>query len=233
LGVPLKPLTYYYPNGPVGQVFASWVQPNMDIGLVGLGVGSLAWYGQPGQRMTYFEIDPAVVQIASEPKLFNFLSTCKADMRVVVGDARLTLGQQSGKFDLLVLDAFTSDTVPLHLLTTEAMALYKSRLKDHGLIAFHISNRYLALAPNIAAVAQGNGMVCREQLDVAVPDEVAEGKTNSQWVIIARSMTDFGPLAKDGRWETLPAEEHWQPWRDDFSNLLQALRRKMQEEGSN
>lgn len=229
LGVPLKPLTYYYPNGPIGQVFTQWVQPNMEIGMVGLGVGAQAFYGQPGQKMTYFEIDPAVIEIASDPKLFKFLSTCKADLKVVPGDARLTLEKSQTMFDLLVLDAFSSDSVPMHLLTVEALALYKNRLKEHGIVAFHISNRYLELKENLAAAAAANGMIAMYQYDVTIPEEEAEGKTSSQWMILARKPEDLGSMLDGNRWELIESNPAIKPWRDDFSNLLEAMLRKFDE----
>lgn len=229
LGVDLKPLTYYYPNGPIGQVFEKWVKADMDIGMVGLGVGSQAWYGKPGQRMTYFEIDPAVIEIAENRKLFSFLSTCKADLKVVPGDARLTLAKTPQKFDLLVLDAFSSDSVPMHLLTVEALALFRSKLKPGGIIAYHVSNRYLALKENVAAAAQVNGLVSRYQLDVTIPFEDEEGKTPSQWMILAQEDADFGELLERNQWEEIHAEAGIKPWRDDFSNLLEAFLRKTDE----
>jgi len=226
---PLKPLTYYYPNGPIGQVFEEWVKPEMRVGMVGLGVGSQAWYGKPGQKMTYFEIDPAVIDIAQNPKLFTFLSTTKADMSIVEGDARLTLDKVDETYDLLVLDAFSSDSVPMHLLTVEAVALYKRKLTENGIIAFHISNRYLELRENLAAAAHANGMVAQYQYDVAIDEELAEGKTQSQWMIIARQNSDFGVLLEGNRWQDVPPDPSIRPWRDDFSNLLEAMLRKMQE----
>ncbi len=231
-----KPLTYYYPSGPIGQIFLEWAskKPNAEIGLVGLGVGSLAYYGLPGQKMTYYEIDPAVVKIARDPALFTFLKNCKSPLNIVEGDARLTLSHENRKFDLLVLDAFTSDSVPLHLLTIEAMKLYVELLKPGGIIAFHISNRYLSLKEVLAAAAQQNGMraLLREdsapeetRLDDVQRAEIKEGKTDSQWMLICRSLEDIVPLNRDIRWNRMIIEPGVAPWRDDFSNLLDALLR--------
>lgn len=228
---PLKPLTYYYPNGPIGQIFEQWVPANATIGMVGLGVGAQAYYGKPGQTMTYYEIDPAVIQIASDPKLFHFVSNCKAKLDIVPGDARLMLAKDDRKFDLLVLDAFSSDSVPMHLLTTEAIMLYRNRLKEHGIVAFHISNRYLSLGANLAAAAKANGMVAYYQYDVAIQSEEDEGKTPSQWMILARKKEDFGPLMRKQIWDEVDPGDI-EPWRDDFSNLLEAFLRKRTEESS-
>jgi spermidine synthase len=147
----------------------------------------------------------------------------------VPGDARLTLAKSAGKFDLLVLDAFSSDSVPMHLLTVEAIALFKKKLKPGGIIAYHISNRYLELKENVTAAAISNGMVARYQLDVTIPEEDDEGKTPSQWMIIARKDEDFGPLLESNRWEEIPVDATIEPWRDDFSNLLEAFLRKKEE----
>lgn len=222
------PLTYYYPSGPIGQVFLDWAskRPEANIGLVGLGVGSLAYYGLPGQRMTYFEIDPAVVKIARDPKLFTFLANCKATLDIVEGDARLTLNSEERKFDLLVLDAFTSDSVPLHLLTLEAMAIYKRVLKPGGIIAFHISNRYLSLKEVLAAAAQAHGLHALLREDQNLNDlEEKEGKTRSQWMLIYHSLEDLGSIKRDASWFRMIPESGVQPWRDDFSNLLEAMLR--------
>lgn len=231
LDVPLKPLTYYYPNGPIGQVFEKWVGPNADIGMVGLGVGAQAYYGKPGQRMTYYEIDPAVIEIASNPNLFTFLSSCRAKLEIVPGDARLTLAKADRSFDLLVLDAFSSDSVPMHLLTVEALKLYKEKLKPEGIIAFHVSNRYLSLNDNLAAAAIENGMVAYAQYDVAITTEEEEGKTPSQWVIIGRKKEHFGKLLDRNLWDLITPGKV-KPWRDDFSNLLESFLRKRTEEQS-
>jgi SAM-dependent methyltransferase len=224
----LKPLTYYYPTGPIGQVFLEWAskKPTAQIGLVGLGVGSLAYYGLPGQTMTYYEIDPAVIKIARDPNLFTFISSSKIPIEIVEGDARLTLITETRKFDLLVLDAFTSDSVPLHLLTIEAMKLYASLLKPGGIIAFHISNRYLSLKEILAAAAQHYGMnaVLRED-QTLTSEEEREGKTRSQWMLIYKSLEDLGTIKRDASWFRMVPEPGVQPWRDDFSNLLEAMLR--------
>jgi len=164
--------------------------------LVGLGVGSCAAYGKPGQTMTYFEIDPVVEQVAKDPKHFTYLKDTKADLNVVLGDAWLTLGQESGPYDLIELDAFSSDSIPLHLLTLEAVTMYRSKLAEHGILAFHISNRYLNLEPILGKIAQKVGMTIYSQEDSPTDEEMLAGKRPSRWVVMANSDSDLTNLVK-------------------------------------
>lgn len=221
------PMTYYHPTGPIGEVFEK-LKPSLGrarIGLVGLGVGSLAAYGQPGQQMVFFEIDPLVERIARDPRFFTFLRDSKADVRVVIGDARLMLERQpDASFRLLVLDAFSSDSIPVHLLTREAMRLYRQKLAADGVMAFHVSNRYLVLHNVVARTAQAEGMVAAYRDDTFVDDELAiQGKTASQWVVVGRSWSDLDPIVRHNPlWERLESPEG-PVWSDDFSNLLQVF----------
>ncbi len=218
------PMTYYHPTGPIGEVFDK-LEPRLRgarIGLVGLGVGSLAAYGQPGQELRFFEIDPLVERIARNPRFFSFLRDSKADVRVVIGDARLMLDKEpDASFRLLVLDAFSSDSIPVHLLTREAMRLYRRKLEPGGVIAFHVSNRYLVLHNVVARTAQAEGMVAAYRDDTFVDEELAiQGKTASQWVVVGTTWDDLSPIIhQNPLWERL--ENPAGPvWSDDFSNLL-------------
>ncbi|MFH1267013.1 MAG: fused MFS/spermidine synthase [Planctomycetota bacterium] len=145
-----QPLSYFHRTGPLGDVFQALSDRGSfrEIGVIGLGTGTIAAYGKPGQRITYYEIDPAILRIARDPRYFTFLRDQEAELDVVLGDARLSLvDAPSARYDLLVLDAFSSDAIPVHLLTREAIALYLNKLADRGVLALHISNRYLDLAP--------------------------------------------------------------------------------------
>src|SRR5207247_1962837 len=144
------PLTYYYPTGPLGAIFHAFERPptKREVAVVGLGTGSTAYYGQEGQRFTFFEIDSAVVKVARNPKCFTFVEDCRARVELVLGDARLSLANEPDrKYGLIVLDAFSSDAIPVHLLTREALQLYFAKLEDDGILALHVSNRYLDLHP--------------------------------------------------------------------------------------
>ncbi len=221
---PLRPLTYYYSTGPIGQVFSYFTGPSMkrNVALVGLGVGSLAAYGEKSQRMTFFEIDPEIEQIARDPKYFTFLRDSKAKIDVVLGDARLTLTKQpAGSFGLIVLDAFSSDAIPVHLLTKEAMEMYMSKLEPGGILAYHISNRYLTLEPVVANQAKELGLVAWSQEDGPSTDEKALGKTASSWMVIARKRSDLAPLvSKINYWSDATPSPAIRAWTDDYSNVL-------------
>jgi spermidine synthase len=220
-----EPLTYYHRSGPMGQLMNALGSrlAAADIGVVGLGAGSLAAYVKPGQRWTFYEIDPAVVQIARTERVFTHLHDCGSSCDVVLGDARLSLARQPhARYSLLVLDAFSSDGIPVHLLTTEALELYLERLAPDGVLAFHISNRHLRLRPVLAAVAKQWGLTTLVQRD---PTTVAaEGRYASEWMLMARSPEAFGPLVDDPRWTHPPVPAGTHVWTDDFSDVLGVLK---------
>jgi len=216
-----EPLTYYHRTGPIGQTIQALSHRLHRVAVVGLGAGSLAAYAAPGQQWTFYEIDPAVERIARTPALFTYLQDCDERCDVVLGDARLSLQHRRVLYDLIVLDAFSSDAVPVHLITREALALYLSRLSMDGVIAFHISNRYLDLQPVIGALASEGGLQARVQLHSPVPPSEA---TTSLWVIAARTADAFGPLATDPRWRHMATGEV-DAWSDDYSNILDVLGR--------
>ncbi len=220
---PLTPLTYYYPNGPIGTVFQKFSGPltKKNVALVGLGVGSLAAYGQSGQQMDYYEIDPVVKQIATDPTYFTFLRDSKAKVRIIMGDARISLSQApDSSYDMIVLDAFSSDAIPVHLLTEEAFEMYLRKLKPGGIICAHISNRYLDLSIVLGAISKDLNLVNLDDDDEDVDDaEKRIGKNPSKWIFLARAKDDFGPLNK----LSLPPIDPTpgaRAWTDDFSNVL-------------
>jgi hypothetical protein len=222
-----RPLLCFYPTGPIGQVFREILlrKPPRPVGVVGLGAGSLASYGVSGQEFNYFEIDPAVARIARDAQIFTFLRDSKANCRIVIGDARLTLRREPDHhYGTLVIDAFSGDTIPVHLLTREALRLYLDKLDDGGLLAFHISNTFLDLEPVISALAQSESLVVRVRMDEELnTDEVLLGKTPSRWAVMARRIEDLGPLAKDPRWRRPIARPGHTLWTDDFSNPLELI----------
>jgi hypothetical protein len=210
-----EPMTYYVRAGPIGQAFAGLpaVAVSHDIAVVGLGIGGLVSYRMPGQQWTFYEIDPEVERIARTDAYFTYLRSCGADCRVVLGDARLSLTRAPvHTYGLIVLDAFSSDAIPIHLMTSEALALYLSRLAPGGALAFHISNRHLMLAPVLARLALSHGLAFRLQQS-----------WSSEWMVMARNASDLGSLAIDARW-IIPAIPPSTPlWTDDFSNILSVL----------
>ena len=224
----LMPLTYYHEAGPLGSIIAACraTGPFDRVGVAGLGIGTIAAYGEPGEEYTFFEIDPAVVRIAEDTRWFTFLAESRAATRIVVDDARLALAREpDASFDLLVIDAFTGDSVPTHLLTREALALYDRKLRPGGCVALHISNRYLNFAPAVAALAADGKWLGVVGWDIHVPGDYA--RTPSGWAVLGRDERRMATIAAN------PTSElwTWQPlhgdparvWTDDRSALSEAL----------
>jgi hypothetical protein len=223
----LGPTSYYAPSGPVADVFRDLqrAEPFRRVDVIGLGTGTLAEYSRRGQKFTFYEIDPADAEIARDQRLFTFLSRSKADVDIVIGDGRLKLAEVADRSrDLVVVDAFSSDAIPVHLLTKEAVELYFSKLRHDGVALFNISNRHLALEPVVAAVARDLGLSGVSRLDRHVtPAEKALGKTRSQWIVLARDTGRLQPLVGSG-WKPLAASPGVRPWTDDFSDILGVLK---------
>jgi hypothetical protein len=224
------PLMYYFPTGPIGQLFRAYegTPVTRRVGLIGLGIGALAAYGKPGQEFTFFEIDPAVARIARDPAYFHHLEDCRARWRVVLGDARLSLSREpDGAFGLIVLDAFSGDAIPMHLLTREALRIYLAKLAEGGLIAVHISNNSLDLAPSLQALARDAGLVGldrNETIGQIPANELYLGRTLSHWVVLARRPEDLARLAGQPGWLPLKGPHLTTVWTDDYSDLFRLLR---------
>ncbi|MEM9166904.1 MAG: fused MFS/spermidine synthase [Planctomycetota bacterium] len=217
------PWTYYHPIGPLGEVMthAHSRRRPLRIGAVGLGVGSLAAYTEPGDLLTFFEIDPVVVDIAQDASLFTFVEESPGAVEYVVGDGRLTIAGR-GPFDLIVLDAFSSDAIPVHLLTAEAFETYASELAEGGVIALHASNRHLRLGPVIAATAEAAGLTGLIVTDEPLPAMMELGQQVSTWAVLAPE-----PAALRGSfrgWEPLVSLPGDRPWTDDYASILGVLR---------
>ena len=221
------PLSYFFPTGPLGHLFRSFQgeHAKSDIAVIGLGTGSIAGYAQPGQRWTFYEIDPAVEQIARDPRYFTFLRDCAPQARVTLGDGRISIAREpEGIHDLIIFDAFTSDAIPLHLLTREALDLYLRKLSPHGVLVFNITNRYFDLRPVLSRLARDTHLVAYLQADFDVtPEEERAGKAGSQWVVMARRPEDLGGLLNDTQWMAALPNVTGTAWTDDYSNVLGAL----------
>jgi hypothetical protein len=224
------PLLYYFPTGPIGQVFQEFRGANAkrQVAIVGLGIGALAGYGEAGHEFAFFEIDPAIEEIARNPDYFTCLTDAEArgvKLRVELGDARISLRREpAGQFGLMVLDAFSGDAVPTHLLTEEAVRLYLSKLTADGLLAFHVTSSYLDLKPVLAAQAQAAGLLALVQDDAELSEEeTRRGKAPSTWIIMARQDKDFGGLSRNSRWRSLAPKPEFPLWTDDYSNIFQVL----------
>ena len=222
-----EPLGYYHLKSPMGQVFEALHTrlAGGRVGVVGLGAGTLAAYGQAGQHWTFYEIDPSVERIARDPRWFTYLRDCRASERVVLGDARLSLANAGeSRHDLLVLDAYSSDAIPIHLLTREALRLYLDRLAPHGVLAFHISNRYFDLAPVVAHLAADAGLVARIRDDILSARKLDKVAIPSRYVVMARTAEDLGALGSDPRWVQIRPDPDVSLWTDNFASPLEVLR---------
>ncbi len=220
-----EPLSYYHRAGPLGEVIESLQaeRPTLRVGAVGLGAGAIAAYGRPGDAIRFIEIDPTVVDIARDPASFTYLADSAARIEVDVGDGRLVLESVAdGGFDLLVLDAFSSDAVPVHLLTVESFATSMRTVGPGGVIAIHVSNRFIDLEPVVASAARELGFVSIIGSDLPVP-ELTDLADASQWVVIGRSFSDLAGLVEGDRWRTAHADAR-RAWTDRYSDLLGALR---------
>jgi spermidine synthase len=220
-----EPVLYYAATGPLGQIMAQRLPGR--VAAVGLGTGVVLCYAQPGDEWTYFEIDPVVERIARDERFFTYLADAAAPVTVVLGDARLTLrhGPDAG-YQLLILDAYNSDAIPLHLITREAVALYRQKLQPGGLLVWHLTNRHMELEPVVAALAAEAGWVCRIRNDRELsPAEAAAHKAPSKWAVMAAREQDLGALAMDPRWRPASARPGERLWTDDYTNLFGVLRR--------
>ncbi|HIG26362.1 MAG TPA: hypothetical protein EYQ50_00625 [Verrucomicrobiales bacterium] len=227
-----EPLAYFHKNGPLGDIMRGInLDHGMDqVAVIGLGAGAMAAYAKPGQEWSYYEIDPLVIQLATDPQYFTFLSDSPPNaVNIIKGDARLQIQKAPDQeYDLIVLDAFSSDSIPVHLVTREAVALYRKKLTLNGWLAFHISNRYLNLEPIVAALAKDAGMHCLGWFDSDI-SEVAKksGKDPSHWVVMATHLNNLAPLLSKGSgWTPVKEQKSFTVWTDDFSNILSVLRWK-------
>jgi spermidine synthase len=218
------PASYYSSSGPVGDLFATEqpVDASWNIAMIGLGAGAMACYAQPGQTWTFYEIDPVVAQIARDPSLFTFLRDCTPKAGIVLGDGRLTIARAPDhSYDLIVLDAFGSDSVPVHLITREAIQLYVSKLRPGGVLLFNISNKYVDLASVLAGEAANLSLAGYQRTDVDVTTaQAAEGKFPSAWLVMAQGTENLGDIPTRPGWRALHGDPQLPVWTDDFSDVL-------------
>lgn len=218
------PTTYYAPDSGIGLALdACCGDRPRNLGVVGLGAGTIAAYGRPGDRITFYEINPAVPPIAQN--LFTYLRDSPAHISIVLGDARLSLAAEPPHhYDVLVIDAFSGDAIPMHLLTTQAMAVYQRQLAPNGVLAFHISNQFLDLAPEIAALAHATGMGARL---IGTPADETRGEFQAIWVLVSFSREFLNDPEIFNAAQPIPPRPGVYPWTDDRSSLLPILRWKV------
>jgi len=234
----LEPLTYFSNSGPIGQVFNSFNNSSLNsstsksrVAVLGLGVGTLASYARSEQEWTFYEIDPSVVKIATNPEYFSFLQDSQVNSKIILGDGRLQLAKAPDNYyDLLVMDAFSSDAIPTHLVTLEAMQLYLQKIKKDGIIAINISNRFINLEPVLKALAQELQLVGYSRIDRSITaEEKSRGKTASQWIILAANQESLGKFSSDSGWQNIQNKSivinsNAPLWTDNFSGIWQVMR---------
>jgi hypothetical protein len=229
-----EPITYYTVNSGIGQSIKAVRERKggpIRIAAIGLGTGSIACLSEPGETLDFFEIDRTVVRISREDNYFTFIANCAPDASVTLGDARLTLADVAdGRYDVIIVDAFTSDAIPIHLLTREAMQIYLRKLAPGGLVVLHISNRHLELSSVVAGVAAANGAVTRIQVGASGAGDNDEGefsdtayRYSTNVAVVARTDEDFGALATRDSWQLKEPDPTQWVWTDDYSNLIGAL----------
>lgn len=239
-GAPVKvaePATYYQAATPMARAVTAarlaksagagtGAATPIKVGIVGLGTGSLACFAKPGDEWRFYEIDPVIIRIARDPRYFDFMSRCAPDAPVIVGDARLTLAKENaGAFDYLVIDAFSSDSVPVHLLTAESIALYLERIAPMGIVALHVSNRHLDLIPavasTVASVPGAHGVLARFD-----PKDANTDAAPSNVILIARNQQALDTVRRWDDVEPLPRTSV-RAWTDDYSDVLSAVLRRV------
>jgi hypothetical protein len=224
----LEPTAYFHRDGPLGQLFAA-LGPGgrfRQIALIGLGTGSAACYREPGREWTFFEIDPVVIELALDRRWFTFLTECAPGASIIAGDGRLSLqAMPDGRFDLVIADAFSSDAIPVHMITREAIALYFRKLSERGVLLLQITNQYLDLSPVLAATAADLGLVAMVPgFRLSLASDARFAQMESHWMALARAPTDLAALATQEGWQTPGLGRGGRPWTDDYSNILQALK---------
>jgi hypothetical protein len=221
-----EPTSYYYRQGPVGDVFKALPPAfGRNVAVVGLGTGGLATYAGVGEHWTFYEIDPDIARLARNDRYFTYLQDTPASVDIVLGDGRLSLARAaSHRYDVIVIDAFSSDAIPLHLLTEEAFSVYLSKLSDRGVLVFHLSNRYLELEPVVARLTRAAGLSGLVRVNTGIPRKDLDcGADPSIWAAAARRESDLGALRDDSRWRPLRLRKNVALWTDDFSNILRVF----------
>jgi hypothetical protein len=225
-----EPLTYYHSKSAMAVVIDAVRARKggpIRVAVIGLGAGSLVCTIGPNENWKFFEIDPTVIAAARDPKRFTFISSCKPDLPIVLGDARLTLAKEpDGAYDLIIVDAYSSDAIPVHLATREAMAVYKAKLAPHGVVTMHISNRHLELQSVVVGIAAANDLKAWVYTNANEEEDEDNYIFGSDVVIAARELADIGALNGVPTWTLTEPTPGLRTWTDDYSNIFGAFWRK-------
>ena len=219
------PIAYFHGDSGIAQIFSTLGPDMKRVAVLGMGAGTLACYRAPGREWTFYEIDPVVVQLARDTRYFTYLSECAPAARILVGDGRLTLASApDAAFDLIAVDTFSSDSVPVHMITREALAIYLAKLGPKGVVVFQITNQFIDFVPVLSRLAADAGVTAvmpGPRLELFFDERLAA--LPSHWVAMSRDPQRFGKLIEVEGWQPLPAAAG-KPWTDDFSNVLGALK---------
>jgi hypothetical protein len=226
-----EPITYYHKDGGIGQAITAIRERKggpLRVAVIGLGAGTLTCASEPGETWKFFEIDQSMVDTARDPRYFTYIKSCAPDLKPVMGDARLTFAREpDGVYDLIIVDAYSSDAIPIHLATREAMKIYKDKLAPQGAVLMHVSNRHLELSSVVVGIAAAN------DLDSWVYNEDSgrdgEYIFSTSVVVSAREEADIGKLAASEQWTETEADEKQRVWTDDYSNVLGAVYRRLRD----
>lgn len=227
-GYKKTPLTYYNPQSPASDLFAFLKDRggSQKIAALGLGVGSIACYADRGRTFDFYEIDPDVVKVAENPEYFSFLSGCGSPYKIIMGDARMKIAQAPDRsYNMIFIDTFSSDNIPVHMMTKNAFETYLKKLAANGIIAIHISNRHLDLRGPLAAIAQNLGlsMYYKEVMPTKNPGDVSSVFTVSRYVVMAKDAKTIAPLMEKDAWTVYTMKKNQKVWTDDYANMLSAL----------
>ncbi|WOH79777.1 fused MFS/spermidine synthase [Bradyrhizobium sp. BEA-2-5] len=226
-----EPITYYHMDGGIGQAVSAIRERKgapLKVAVIGLGSGTLTCASAPGEDWRFFEIDQSMVDTARDPKYFTYIQNCEPNLKPVIGDARLTFAKEpDGAYDLIIVDAYSSDAIPIHLATEEAMKIYKDKLAPHGAVVMHVSNRHLDLASVVVGIADANDMKSWVYSEDSGRDN--EYIFSTSVVVSAREEEDVGKLASSDVWTETEADEKQRVWTDDYSNVLGAVYRRLRD----
>jgi hypothetical protein len=226
-----EPISYYHKDGGIGRAITAIRERKaapLTVAVIGVGSGTLSCATEPGESWKFFEIDQTMVDTARDPKYFSYISNCAPDLKPVIGDARLTFAKEpDGLYDLIIVDAYSSDAIPIHLATEEAMKIYKDKLAPQGAVVMHVSNRHLELASVIVGIADANDMKSWVYSEDSGRDDEYIFATSV--VVSAREEADVGKLASSDVWTETEADENQRVWTDDYSNVLGAVWRRLRD----
>jgi hypothetical protein len=224
-----EPITYYHKDGGIGQAIAAIRERKaapLRVAVIGVGAGTLTCASEPGEIWKFFEIDQTMVDTARDPKYFSYIKNCEPDVKPVIGDARLTFAKEpDGVYDVIIVDAYSSDAIPIHLATEEAMKIYKSKLAPQGAVVMHISNRHLELESVVVGIADANDLKSWVYDEDSGRDD--EYIFSTDVVVSARDEADVGSLASSDKWAETEPTDGQRNWTDDYSNILGAVFRRL------